>query len=212
MQCFVGYLNDEKSGKCVKCQDSQCITCYPSPNICTTCKGGASIANGKCITCVDKNCNQCDGDAKKCINCKSGFGKSPRGLCVKCSASGCTDCGKDATKCQEVCLAFSKSSNCVVRLHTSTILFISHNPSTCPMQCDRGFTLDKTGKSCIKCPENCDFCRADGTCTSCKVSNTAKYGIVNGVCKKCTGAGAGQYCISCDNNPSICSQVGRSLW
>ena len=92
--CSAGYGVDEY-GKCVKCEDSNCVNCGTNYTICTICKIDFGLIENKCIEC--DRCDYCYKDkAYFCSECPEGYGGND---CQRCTDENCIHYPRSLDKC-----------------------------------------------------------------------------------------------------------------
>ena len=69
--CDSGYFHTMSLSNCEKCQTTNCQTCQPPGETCSTCMPGYWIQNNKCLRCT-AHCLTCQ-DATSCSKCADNF-------------------------------------------------------------------------------------------------------------------------------------------
>ncbi|EFN53321.1 hypothetical protein CHLNCDRAFT_53882 [Chlorella variabilis] len=198
-QCGQGYGPDP-SGKCVRCQDRNCLWCnqasYTRCNqcgfgyylilqtatctvcrngcanceVCPTCPGGV-----KCLRrCAIANCDICPNTPNKCASCDTGY-YFKNGPCIPCELLKCADCEACAggTGCKDgrKCIRACKDRNCD-----------ACGPQGLCNQCGYGFWLDLVTRKCSPCGDVMPGCVS---CLACTTGNPAQCQNNKYYCRKC---------------------------
>lgn len=200
ISCADNYGVDEY-GKCVKCNDPQCINCNKNYTYCTKCEKGYGVHLGydKCVEC--DRCSYCINEyADKCSLCPDGYG----GLieCQKCSDPNCIHCPNDLNQCTK-CKAnyWLENNKCII---PSDFCKEYTNKHSCK-KCYEGYILASDPFYIYKCVKNdsiphcIQYYISDKLyCTKCEYG----YGIIDDIkCVECDDP----HCIICDKNTSECT-------
>ncbi|KAL4450501.1 hypothetical protein ABPG74_019399 [Tetrahymena malaccensis] len=226
LPCPDGYYPDNSSGQCQQC-DSNCNQCENNAVTCTSCKKDFYLFQNKCyskcfngtyqsealnlcIPCNQKNCINCSLSNQKCTQiapCKQNqFYDILTQQCQDC-ALPCMTCNSSENKCE----------SCI-----SSFVFVK-DLQTCNLRCPSRYYLDTNTSTCYQCPEGCQECSSQYTCTSC-IQNDSVFYIQVGVqcliqcptsfyknkfqCLPCHST-----CLNCTDESNLsCTECGKSLF
>ncbi|KAL4486357.1 hypothetical protein ABPG72_007143 [Tetrahymena utriculariae] len=181
--CHDGFYPDNSSGQCQQC-DQNCNQCEKNSTSCASCKKYLYLFQSKCysqcfngtyqskalnlcIICSQKNCINCSQSNQKCVQiapCKQNqFYDILSQQCKDC-ALPCMTCNSSENQCE----------SCI-----DSFVFVK-DLQTCNLRCPSRYYLDASTNTCYQCPEGCQECTSQYTCTSC-IQNDSVFYIQVGV-------------------------------
>ena len=207
-------------GKCVPCQDGNCLKCNPSNN-CTICDKDMAIFDKRCVTVcpngyyrdIDNFCKPCEDktfcktcstmNPSKCLDCLTYryngtcYPKCPEGTYNPFGTHECRPCSSNCLQCED-------ENKCLVCKND----FYLDSYNMC-VQCDEGHQIKVNGL-CMNCTDNlhCDVCLPSDLsfCDQCD-GETVKYkGKCLDRCPKGTFLQGG-VCYECESNCADCTDA-----
>ena len=173
-QCDYGFgvykNDDDEYGKCVECEDVNCLRCDYNQSVCTQCQGDYLLMNGKChsISPIDQ-CTQYDSETLECIDCFDGFYISEEThLCEKCSDMNCLECQSDG-KCLKCFDGFYLENGECIQCNEpcDKCEMNTENKMIECLSCKIGYYFDDKTKECKECLSPCKECNSESNCISC---------------------------------------------
>ena len=215
---------------------------------CDTCEDGYYLKNYQCLHC-DSNCKTCIDLATKCLSCEEDSYIDSNQSCAKCcspcrkcsNAETCITCVDNFFILQNFCYQCNKNckttnDNCKCEtcndvgyyLKNYQCLQCDSYSKTCKdsssfcLSCNNGYYLTSSNL-CEKCPDTCNECTDENTCTSCKDNHFLlidKCYQCNKDCKttsdncKCETCNDGYYlnnyqCLQCNSICNSCLDSDR---
>jgi len=168
--CVPGYsLGTDKA--CVKCTDSNALTCNPTtPATALTCKPGYTINSGTtCVACDLSQCGVCAAKAT-CDSCKAGYSLNSAGdACVDCTDAQAVTCNPTTPATALTC-----NSGWTTNSGTTCVACETAGCGACAAKatcdsCASGYYV--SGATCVKCADDCDECASTSTCSVCSADN-----------------------------------------
>ncbi len=154
--CPVGWWGDSPSKQCKQCY--QYTSTAPTKNTCTTCNGTNS---NNCLSCSSPLL--LDPTTSTCVNtCPIGYwNDSISNKCALCylAANPLTDINKSCKTCNG-----PASTNCLTCLSGNYYHMSNHS---CLGRCPKGFFVDSTTFTCLKCYQTSDPTTTNRTCITC---------------------------------------------
>lgn len=224
-QCFScndGYYFDENINEtiCQKINIENCVQAVIESDTikCTNCTKGYILENGACVKACNigygnylcATCNQTYENRDSCASCYPSYyltqdsENENKMTCMKCSEvkEYCSKCELDSgiLKCTDCSYnSFLLNGECIISCNYSTCLscVYENNKYTCG-ECKENYYLKVVDgmKYCEKCPEVCQACLDNNTCTKC----IDGYKLENGKCEFYCQIGSISNCNSCDYN------------
>ncbi|ELP92028.1 protein serine/threonine kinase, putative [Entamoeba invadens IP1] len=178
-RCSDGYYYNNLTSECNKCDDL-CETCY-NTTYCLSCTSTSFLDSTMVCKSLGNLISTCQTPLPTgggCAICKDEYFKVEKD-CLKCDMS-CAKCSsiESCLECADGYFKFSGDSKGLCR-HNTTLLNCSKVVFDGCDTCDDGYfvTVDK---HCQKCPENCQLCESQETCTLCLPTD---YVLVNSMCQ-----------------------------
>ncbi|EAR84535.2 transmembrane protein, putative (macronuclear) [Tetrahymena thermophila SB210] len=224
--CPDGYYPDVNLGSCQQC-DQNCNQCEKNSTSCTSCKKDfylfqskcfskcfngtyQSEALNECIACTQKNCMNCSQSTQKCVQiapCKQNqFYDILSQQCQDC-ALPCMTCNQSENQCE----------SCI-----DSFVFVK-DLKTCNLRCPSRYYLDSSSNICYQCPEGCQECTSQYTCTSCIQNDSVIYIQVGVQClsqcpmsfykSKFQCLPCHSTCLNCSDESNLsCTECGKNLF